>query len=229
MSTEQKRTAFRLLILITTPKLVDRGRVLLEQNGLSMMHQLYARGTASREVLDMLGLDSGEKSVLAGVVAKPAADELLRRLRRELRLGMAASGIAFTIPMTGANSRLLKMAEQMGQGHAPRDTRRITMQENEYQMIVAVVNQGFSEEVMAAARPAGAAGGTVFHSRRVGNEETVQVFGISVQAEKEAVIILAKREEKLAIMQAIGSQCGMDSPAQGIVLSVLVDCVAGLE
>lgn len=53
------------------------------------------------------------------------------------------------------------------------------MQENDYQIIVALVNQGYSEEVMAAARPAGAAGGTVLHSRRVGAEEAAQPVGIA--------------------------------------------------
>ena len=58
------------------------------------------------------------------------------------------------------------------------------MQENEYQIIVALVNQGYSEEVMAAARPAGAAGGTVLHSRRVGAEEALSQWGFSLQEGK---------------------------------------------
>ena len=53
---------------------------------------------------------------------------------------------------------------------------------------------------MAAARPAGAAGGTVLHSRRVGAEETLQQWGFSIQQEKEAVLILARKEEKLAVV-----------------------------
>ena len=99
------------------------------------------------------------------------------------------------------------------------------MQENDYQIIVALVNQGYSEEVMAAARPAGAAGGTVLHSRRVGAEEALSQWGFSLQEEKEAVMILAK----LAIMQAICDNCGLQSEAQGIVLSLPVDNVVGLE
>lgn len=102
------------------------------------------------------------------------------------------------------------------------------MQENDYQIIVALVNQGYSEEVMAAARPAGAAGGTVLHSRRVGAEEALSQWGFSLQEEKEAVMILAKAESKLAIMQAICDNCGLQSEAQGIVLSLPVDNVVGL-
>ena len=103
------------------------------------------------------------------------------------------------------------------------------MGEDAYQMVIAVVNQGYSEEVMAAARPAGATGGTVLHSRRVGDGQTPAFWGISVQPEKEIVTILCRREEKTAVMQAIADKCGMRTQAQGIVLCVPVETVVGLE
>ena len=103
------------------------------------------------------------------------------------------------------------------------------MIENEYAMIMAIVNQGFSEEVMDAARPMGASGGTVFHSRRIGNEEAMKFWGIRIQEEREVVLILVKKENKLPIMQAICQQCGMQSEAHGIVFSLPVDGIIGLN
>ena len=82
---------------------------------------------------------------------------------------------------------------------------------------------------MNAARPKGASGGTVFHSRRIGNQEAMKFWKISVQEEREVVLILAQKEDKLAIMQEIGRQCGMNSKAQGIVMSLPVDGIAGLD
>ena len=230
MSTEKMRASFRLLMLITTPKLAEKALLLFEKGKLPMQIQAYAHGTASREMMDMLGLDSGEKSLLLSMMPKANADELLKQLRRELRLGAFGNGIAFTIPLSGTNRRMLQMVEQIceEQHHEP-EKRRIDMRENEYQMIVALVNQGYSEDVMAAARPAGAAGGTVLHSRRIGAEETLRQWGFSIQQEKEAVLILARKEEKLAIMQAICDKCGLQSDAQGIVLAIPVDSVVGLE
>ena len=90
------------------------------------------------------------------------------------------------------------------------------MRENEYQMIVALVNQGYSEDVMAAARPAGAAGGTVLHSRRIGAEETLRQWGFSIQQEKEAVLILARKEEKLAII--------LGTEGDGLATETIADC-----
>ena len=168
MSTEKMQASFRLLMLITTPKLAEKALLLFEKGRLPMQIQAYAHGTASREMMDMLGLDSGEKSLLLTVMPKADADDLLVHLRRELRLGLSGSGIAFTVPMSGANKRVLQMVQQLCEEKPRAEIRRKVMQENEYQIIVALVNQGYSEEVMAAARPAGAAGGTVLHSRRVG-------------------------------------------------------------
>ncbi|MDO5300674.1 MAG: transposase [Clostridia bacterium] len=227
--TEKKREPFRLLMLITAPKLAEKAAALFEHGRVPMQYQFYGRGTASREMMDMLGLDSGEKNVMMSMLPKSFADEMLRKLKKDLRLGTSNTGVACTIPLSGGNSRLIQMVEYACAQRETQGMRRGNMQENEFQMIVAVVNQGFSEDVMAAARPAGAAGGTVFHSRRVGSEESVQLWGISVQQEKEAVMILSRKEEKLAIMQAICEKCGMDSDAQGIVLSIPVDSVVGIE
>ena len=229
MSTEKMQASFRLLMLITTPKLAEKALLLFEKGRLPMQIQAYAHGTASREMMDMLGLDSGEKSLLLTVMPKADADDLLVHLRRELRLGLSGSGIAFTVPMSGANKRVLQMVQQLCEEKPRAEIRRKVMQENEYQIIVALVNQGYSEEVMAAARPAGAAGGTVLHSRRVGAEEALSQWGFSLQEEKEAVMILTRAESKLAIMQAICDSCGLQSEAQGIVLSLPVDRVVGLE
>mgnify|MGYP002571721174 FL=1 len=103
------------------------------------------------------------------------------------------------------------------------------MSEYAYVMILTVVDQGFSEDVMSAARSAGATGGTVFNSRRLVNEETMKFWGMSVQQEREIVAIIADTENKVAIMQAISEHCGLRSEAHGIVLSLPVDRVMGLE
>ena len=65
MSTEKMQASFRLLMLITTPKLAEKALLLFEKGRLPMQIQAYAHGTASREMMDMLGLDSGEKSLLS--------------------------------------------------------------------------------------------------------------------------------------------------------------------
>ena len=103
------------------------------------------------------------------------------------------------------------------------------MSDNKYSLIAAIVNPGYSEELMDEARAAGARGGTVLHSRQVGQAEALSSLGLKIQDEKEIVIIVADQETKLGIMQAIGNKCGMHSDAKGFVLSLPIDGVVGVE
>ena len=229
--TGSKKPAFRMLLLIATPKLVNKGVELFQEGDVPILHVFHAQGTASSEIMDMLGLGGVEKNILMSMLPKMFADKMLKKLQKKLHLGMPNSGIAFTIPMSSGSAQIVKMIEvlQTGEEQTRSERDETDMAESEFSMIMAIVNQGFSEEVMDAAKPVGATGGTVFHSRRAGNENKLKFWGISVQAEREIVLILARKEDKLNIMQAIGRKCGINSKAQGLVLSLPVDGTAGMD
>lgn len=103
------------------------------------------------------------------------------------------------------------------------------MEEAKNVLIAAIVNQGYSEAVMDAARANGAGGGTVLHSRSVSNEQIMSFWGLGVQEEKEIVLIVSENENKLKIMQSISEKCGVRSEAKGIIVSIPIDNVIGLE
>lgn len=231
MTEIRKKASFRLLFLIATPKLVNKAVALFKEGDIPTQYLIHGQGTASSQVMDMLGLDGVDKNILMGMMPKAFADGMLIKLRKKLHLGMPNTGIAFTLLLSGSSGRVVQLMEGLESEDRPRllERREPGMTENEYSMIMAIVNQGFSEDVMNAARPKGASGGTVFHSRRIGNEEAMKFWKISVQEEREIVIILAQKEDKKAIMQAIGENCGMESKAQGIILSLPVDGIVGLE
>ena len=231
MSSDMKNTGFRILFFITTPKLAKKAAVLFEEEHIPIQYHFHARGTASVGVINWLGLDSMEKSISMSLMPKGFADEMLQRLRKKLHLGMPNTGVAFTVPLSGGNGRLIKLISSMEREEDRKIAERSErdMAESNYSMIMAIINQGFSEEVMEVARPMGAAGGSVFHCRRSGSEEAMQFWGIKVQPEREIVIILAKKSHKLGIMKAIGEKCGMNSEAQGIVFSMPVDGAVGMD
>ena len=251
MGDNHKNIACRMLLLIAAPKLMNKALGLFREENIQVQYSFHAQGTATSEVMDMLGLDGVDKSVLMTMMPKPAADETLKKLRKRLHLGMPNTGIAFTLLMSGGSGHVVQLVEglepeeksgikvaglelipsDMGIGNVKKflGRKEADMTDNEYSMIMAIVNQGFSEEVMNAARPAGASGGTVFHSRRVGMQEAMKFWKISIQEEREVVLILARNENKLGIMQEIGKQCGMKSKAQGIVMSLPVDGIVGLD
>ena len=230
MGDNHKIMSYRMLLLIATPKLVGKALGMFKEENIPIQYVFHAQGTATSEVMDMLGLDGVDKNVLMSMMSKEWADEMRKKLRKKLHLGMPNTGIAFTLVMSGGSGHIVQIMEGMEPEERKSAERNETdMTENEYSMIMAIVNQGFSEEVMNAARPMGASGGTVFHSRRVGTKEAMKFWKISVQEEREVVLILAQKEDKLAIMQEIGKQCGMNSKAQGIVMSLPVDGIEGLD
>ncbi len=99
---------------------------------------------------------------------------------------------------------------------------------NEYELILCIVNQGFSDDVMDAARSCGARGGTLINARGTAKEEAEKKFKIAITQEKEIVLILSKIDIKEDILHAIYTKCGLNTPGQGIAFSVPVDDVVGL-
>ena len=93
--------AYRILIVITNPKLAPKATKLLDENAIPMHFQLTAAGTASSEILDILGLGSTDKNFLISMVPKSLCRGLLKMLKRTLRIGLPDSGIVFTMPLTG--------------------------------------------------------------------------------------------------------------------------------
>ncbi len=223
---DKKTGAARLLFLISSAKIGQKAEKLLEEKGAPVQYHVLGRGTASGELRDILGLGEIEKSVIITVLGKPKADKMVITLKNQLYLGTPNTGIAFTVPLTSASANI---AHYLAAEQETAKTERDEKMENNYSVIMAFVNSGYSEEVMAAAKPAGAGGGTVFHSRRVDSKDSVHLFGISVQEEREIVLIIADNEKKKDIMKAIMEKCGSSTEANGSVISLPVDSLEGIN
>lgn len=99
----------------------------------------------------------------------------------------------------------------------------------DHEVIFCIVNAGFSDAVMDAAREFGARGGTVIHARGTANSEAEKLFQITVQPEKEIVMILVPVEIKNDILHALYKAVGLNTPGQGIAFSMPVDQTVGLS
>ncbi len=98
-----------------------------------------------------------------------------------------------------------------------------------HDLIMALVNQDTSEELMEVAKAAGAGGGTVINARRVGLDEDNTFMGMPIQVKKEIIMILTDRKNKMAIMKAINHDFGLSTPCHGLIFSIPVDSVAWIE
>lgn len=101
--------------------------------------------------------------------------------------------------------------------------------EYKHEVILCIVNAGFSDAVMDAAREFGARGGTVIHARGTANPEAEKLFNISIQPEKEMVMILVDSEIKEPIMHALYQKVGLQTAGQGIAFCLPVEDVVGLS
>ncbi len=228
MYTAEKLPSFRILTLISTPKLADRASDLLKSSGLITHYRITGLGTAPSEMMDLLGLGDVDKALILAVLPKESAASMLKTFKKELKLGQFNTGIAFTLPLkSGTNFFLRLLADgNPDENHPEKET--ISMNSNQFSLLCAIVNPGYSADVMNAARAAGAGGGTVIHSRQIANDEKLAAHGLPLQDEKEIVLIVTREEGKAAIMNAISTACGMQSEAKGHVISLPIDAVKGL-
>ena len=102
------------------------------------------------------------------------------------------------------------------------------MNNENYEMILCVVNAGFSDEVMDAAREAGARGGTVMHARGTANKEAETFFHITIQPDKDIVMLIVPAAIKDQVLHAIYQSAGLKSEGQGIAFSLPVSKAVGL-
>lgn len=231
MENKEKRLSFQLLILIASHKLAPDATEFFRSEALPMQYRMNAQGTASGEILDMLGLGGVDKCVLISMIHESAAKSILKKMNLVLGLDSANSGIAFTIPLTGANSRLLQVISGTAEENFDVNEKKgkMSMNEAKHVVIAAIVNRGFSGNVMDAARAGGARGGTVMQSRRIRETEAAGCWGLGPEDEKEIVLILADEEDKVNIMREISCHCGVNTEARGAVISLPVDHVVGLS
>jgi len=101
--------------------------------------------------------------------------------------------------------------------------------ERKFDLIITIVNNGFGNQTIEAAKLVGATGGTILNGRGLGVNEAKKFFGICLQSEKEMVLILTRHNCKTEIMKAIGKEVGIKTPGEGICFSLPVDEVAGLS
>ena len=96
------------------------------------------------------------------------------------------------------------------------------MVEHKHELVVCIVNAGFSQNVMEAAREAGAKGGTVIRGRGTANPQAEEFFNISVQPDKEILLILVPKNIKDNVLQAVFKEGGLVTEAKGIAFSLPV-------
>ncbi|MCI9121712.1 MAG: P-II family nitrogen regulator [Oscillibacter sp.] len=210
-----------LMIAITDRSRGKEFAAWMHSQDIPLVLEVLGRGTATTEILDCLGLEATEKVVL--LAAASQSEKLVRRAERELWLDVPGRGILMMSPLSsigGARAR-----DYLLQGEVE-DT---VEKERTHELIIVITNRGHTDQVMDAARSAGAAGGTSLNAKGTGTELARKFFGVSIAAEKELVLILTREEDRRNIMKAVMREAGMQTDAQSVVFSLPVVDLAGLR
>ena len=99
----------------------------------------------------------------------------------------------------------------------------------EFEVILSIVNKGFADRAMDAARAAGAKGGTILHGRGTAAPDAEKLFGITIQPEKEIVMILVSGKIRDAVLKALYDAVGTATEARGIAFTLPVEKTVGLS
>lgn len=217
----------KLLFCIVNLGDAEKLKETVEENTASLTFLFSGMGTAHSAVLDYLGVGQTEKSVLVSLFPESDEERVLKAIREKISF-YRGRGISFTAPLSGISEitakGLLAAATEKGQS----GRKLMKDEDRKYDLIVASLTANFTDAAMEAARAAGAAGGTVLRARSMENAKAEQFIGITLLNERELLLILTRRERKLAIMQALSEKVGLKTEAGGVIFSLPVDNTAGI-
>ncbi|MBQ8631973.1 MAG: P-II family nitrogen regulator [Lachnospiraceae bacterium] len=154
---------------------------------LSVVLSNLGQGTATTEQLLLYDLEQSEKVVVSTIVTADSMKRLMKLAKRKLFIDIPGNGVMMAVPLKsvgGGRSLAYITDEQVIGGSVPD-------MNFEYELIVVILNEGYADFVMDAARNAGATGGTVFHAKGTGRAKTEKFYGVSLAEEKDMIYILA--------------------------------------
>ena len=170
---------------------------------------IMGRGTASNSIIQLLGLGDTSKDITLNIVENEKAFEVCQKIEAVCKEKKAHFGVMFTISV-GA---FIKSGSK--QENKENDSGDKTMAE--YEMINVIVNKGYAEDAMAAARKAGAGGGTIIGAKGTAKEGDATFFGVDIVPEKEMLMILVTADKKADIVKAVSDLPCFAKAGSGIV------------
>lgn len=196
---------------------------------LSLVLTNLGNGTATSEYLALYGLEKTEKALISTVADASSLKKLMRAAKQKMFIDIPGNGIMISIPIksVGGGKTLAYLTDGQLSGQSPRGTK--TDMEFDNELIIVILNEGYSDMVMDAARSAGATGGTVLHAKGTGKAKTEKFFGVSLAEEKDMIYIVSAANKKSDIMRAINTSAGVGTKAGAISFSLPVSEVAGIR
>lgn len=195
--------------------------------GVSTVFETLGEGTAVSEILDCFGLEATEKQILFAIVTDEKWKEIKKGLIRKIQIDIPGRGVVFTVPLSSMGGKKALMFFTDGQQFVKGE--ESTLKDTQYELLVVIANQGYSDLIMDAAREQKARGGTVLQAKGTGMQHAEKFLGVTIAEEKEILLLVVKKADKNNIMKAIMDKAGLDSRARSVVFSLPVTDTAGMR
>lgn len=209
--------------------IVERGKgtaiqKLYKKNAVFLHSQCPGKGTATSEIMDILGLGSSEKDVVLSYAETGAARNLMFQLNNDLRGAVDTSGIVFDMKLSGMNNLAAAAIDyHAGQSKKGNGGEEPVEKGNNNSLILITCVRGSADQIMVTAKEKGARGGTVIKARWSGMEELERSYDLELTAERDIVAIVVPDDKRKDIMEAVNTAHGLRTPEQAMVCSAPIE------
>ena len=188
-------------------------------------------GTARSSYMSYFGFNDIEKRVVFSLIPSPNEHAVLSAVGRELKLYLLGKGIAFTTPISTISNIVEGAILSSPEPSEAADVKSpVTKKEKTvmHELVIAVVNQKYTDATIEAARSAGATGATVFHTKSINNAKAEESMGTTLPEQTDSIFFLTTREYKLKIMEAVRDFAGLKTEGSAVIFSLPVDDLIGI-
>lgn len=218
MSSDIEEASYELIYVVVSNGLGSKVIKEAKSAGITGATVVLGKGTIKNPSSDYLGLSDIRKEIVLMVSGKGTVHDAIAALNEKFRFDKPGHGIAFTTAVcevTGTSS-----CKRCITGERGGDT--------VYNVITIIVDRGKAEDVIDAAVKAGSKGGTIINARGSGIHETSKLFSMSIEPEKEIVLIISELKDTETIIDSIREDLKIEEPGNGIIYVQQVSSAYGL-
>lgn len=215
----------KLLFAILNDDKDKQMKLILNKNNISVQCVTHGVGTASPSVLDYFGLTETKKNIYFSIIPDYLSEKILNQINKEFNIEAPGTGIVFTVPISSSNKYLSTIFDK----NKKIEEKNVMDNKDKYHLIVTIVLEGHLEQVMNAAKKAGATGGTVIRGRGLGNKEAVKFLGLELEPERDVVLNIVDEKIKKEVMEEITKAVGIKTKGKGVCISLPIDAAIGIK
>lgn len=230
MKKNQEARRAKLLVAIINKEDEERITATVNRCCTAVHFSGIGHGTARSSYMSYFGFNDIEKRIVFSIIPSTMDHAVLDAVGRELKLYLLGRGIAFTMPLS-AISNIVEDAVLSTPDRDLADSKSPVSKKEKstmHELVIAVVNQKYTDVAIEAARSAGATGATVFHTRSTNNARAEQSMGTVLPEQTDSIFFLTTQEYKLKIMEAVRDFAGLKTDGGAVIFSLPVDDLVGI-